>query len=58
MEEIEVWQFSAFTVLATLVLVLMVGVSGGILYLTAAEWRDRRRQEQESRERIPIKRRK
>ena len=29
--------------------VLLVAVTGGIAYLTAAEWRDRRRQERERR---------
>jgi hypothetical protein len=28
-------------------LILLVVVSGGIIYLTAAEWRDRRRQERD-----------
>ncbi|MBR8832008.1 MAG: hypothetical protein Cpurp_12475 [Chlorogloea purpurea SAG 13.99] len=40
------------TVLNTLFLValiLLVLVSGGILYLTTAEWRDRRRQERDKR---------
>jgi hypothetical protein len=38
------------TVLNTLflvALVLLVVVSGGILYLTSLEWRDRRRQDQD-----------
>ncbi len=39
------------TVLATLALALMVGVTGGVVYLTAIEWRDRRRQERERRKR-------
>jgi hypothetical protein len=30
---------------------LMVGVTGGVVYLTAIEWRDRRRQERERRNR-------
>lgn len=30
-------------------LILLVVVSGGIIYLTAAEWRDRRRQERDNR---------
>jgi len=30
-------------------LVLLVLISGGILYLTALEWRDRRRQDQDKR---------
>lgn len=33
----------AFSILAVLALVLMVVVTGGVIYLTAADWRDRRR---------------
>ncbi len=40
---------SASTILATLALVLMVTMTGGVAYLTAAEWRDRRRKSQEGR---------
>ena len=36
-------QAQAFSVLATIALVLMVVVTGGVAYLTAADWRDRRR---------------
>ncbi len=36
-------QTQAFSILATLALVLMVVVTGGVVYLTAADWRDRRR---------------
>jgi hypothetical protein len=36
-------QAQAFSILAVLALVLMVVVTGGVAYLTAAEWRDRRR---------------
>ncbi|MEB3116791.1 MAG: hypothetical protein VKL01_00380 [Limnothrix sp.] len=35
---------SALTVLSIVAMGLMVVVTGGIVYLTAAEWRDRRRQ--------------
>ena len=35
---------------------LMVVVSGGIIYLTLAEWRDRRRREQERQADRPISR--
>jgi hypothetical protein len=38
---------SALSILATAALVLMVAVTGGIAYLTAAEWRDRRRQQRD-----------
>ncbi|MGL5194267.1 MAG: hypothetical protein ACRC8Y_11840 [Chroococcales cyanobacterium] len=40
-----------YTVLASGTLGLMVLVTAGIIYLTAAEWRDRRRQEKEKRSR-------
>ncbi|MGB3136042.1 MAG: hypothetical protein WBG38_19525 [Nodosilinea sp.] len=36
-------QAQVFSVLATLALALMVVVTGGVVYLTAADWRDRRR---------------
>lgn len=36
-------QAQAFGILATIALVLMVVVTGGVAYLTAADWRDRRR---------------
>ena len=35
---------SPLNVLFVMALVLLLAVSGGILYLTAIEWRDRRRQ--------------
>lgn len=40
---------SFLSVTATLALLLMVVVTGGVLYLTAVEWRDRRRQDRERR---------
>ncbi|MDX2213795.1 MAG: hypothetical protein SFY66_10970 [Oculatellaceae cyanobacterium bins.114] len=40
----------ALTGLALLAVVLLLTVTGGIAYLTAVEWRDRRRQEREKRE--------
>jgi hypothetical protein len=43
------FEFSSLTLLATVALVLMVLVTGGVLYLTAADWRDRRRQDRERR---------
>lgn len=42
-------EFSALSILATLTLALTVLVTGGVAYLTALEWRDRRRQERERR---------
>lgn len=38
---------SASTILATVALGLMVIVTGGIAYLTAADWRDKRRQKRD-----------
>ncbi len=40
-------QSQAFSILATLALVLMVVVTGGVIYLTAADWRDRRRRKRD-----------
>lgn len=37
------------TILATLALGLLVAVTGGVAYLTALEWRDRRRLDREKR---------
>lgn len=39
------------SVLVLAAFALLVAVSGGILYLTLAEWRDRRRQERDGRSR-------
>ncbi len=39
------------SVLALAAFGLLVAVSGGILYLTFAEWRDRRRQDRDKRSR-------
>ncbi|MBE9004689.1 hypothetical protein IQ259_06490 [Fortiea sp. LEGE XX443] len=38
------------SILALLAIVLLVTVTGGVGYLTLAEWRDRRRREVEKRE--------
>ncbi|MFW6296208.1 MAG: hypothetical protein ACOC04_03345 [Halothece sp.] len=38
---------SIFNVLFFSALGLLILVSGGVLYLTAAEWRDRRRQDRD-----------
>jgi hypothetical protein len=40
---------SPLSILAITALVLMLAITGGVLYLTAAEWRDRRRQDREKR---------
>jgi hypothetical protein len=45
----------AFTLMAGLAVLLLTVVTGGVLYLTAAEWRDRRRRQ---REKEPTRRRK
>ncbi|QOV23142.1 hypothetical protein [Anabaenopsis elenkinii] len=37
-------------ILALLALLLLVAVTGGVGYLTLADWRDRRRREEEKRE--------
>lgn len=42
-------EVSALGILATLALGLLVAVTGGVAYLTAAEWRDRRRQDRDRR---------
>jgi len=44
-------ELSVQTALALTALGLLVAVTGGIAYLTFAEWRDRRRQQQEQRKR-------
>lgn len=40
------FEAQAFTILAMLTALLLVIVTGGVLYLTAVEWRDRRRRQQ------------
>lgn len=50
MENVNI-ELSFLNVMATLALVLMVGVTAGVVYLTAIEWRDRRRQDREKRDR-------
>jgi len=42
---------SPLNVLAVLAALLLVSVTGGVIYLTAVEWRDRRRQDRERRSR-------
>lgn len=44
-------EISALNILASIAFLLLVTISGGVLYLTLAEWRDRRRQDQEKRSR-------
>ncbi|MBD2419855.1 hypothetical protein H6G54_19515 [Anabaena cylindrica FACHB-243] len=47
------------SILALVAVVLLVSVTGGVVYLTLADWRDRRRREDEARElrRSTVKRR-
>ena len=54
------FEFRAFTLLAGVAALLMLTVTSGVIYLTAAEWRDRRRRkrDQDSTRRSPTKRRK
>ena len=40
----------ALSILALVAVLLLVVVTGGVGYLTLADWRDRRRQENEKRE--------
>lgn len=42
-------ELSPYNVLILIAFGLMVTVSGGVLYLTLAEWRDRRRQNEDKR---------
>ncbi len=42
-------EFTALSILAIAAIGLLVAVTGGVAYLTAAEWRDRRRQDREKR---------
>ncbi|MBE9077494.1 hypothetical protein IQ241_09315 [Romeria aff. gracilis LEGE 07310] len=42
------FEAKAISILAVSALALLVVVTGGIVYLTAAEWRDRRRRSKEA----------
>ncbi|MEO0348932.1 MAG: hypothetical protein AAF282_02645 [Cyanobacteria bacterium P01_A01_bin.15] len=49
----------AYGVLATLAALLLFLVTGGVIYLTAIEWRDRRKRAQEALDnRTPVRKRK
>ena len=49
----------AYGVLATLAALLLVLVTGGVVYLTAIEWRDKRKRSQEMLDsRTPVRKRK
>lgn len=41
-------EVQAYRVLATLAALLLVVVTGGVVYLTAMEWRDKRKRTQEA----------
>jgi len=41
------FETQAISILGTIALVLMVVVTGGVVYLTAADWRDRRRRKRD-----------
>ncbi len=47
---------TAFNVLVLITFGLLVTISGGVVYLTFAEWRDRRRREQDLRGDRPVPR--
>ena len=49
----------AYSILAILAVVLLVVVTGGVIYLTAMEWRDKRQRAQEALDnRVPVRKRK
>ncbi|MEO0395953.1 MAG: hypothetical protein AAF243_08205 [Cyanobacteria bacterium P01_A01_bin.137] len=48
----------AYSVLATLAALLLLLVTGGVIYLTAVEWRDKRKRTQETLDtRTPVRKR-
>ncbi|MEL6232234.1 MAG: hypothetical protein AAFR24_20200 [Cyanobacteria bacterium J06627_3] len=48
----------AYSVLATLAALLLLLVTGGVIYLTAVEWRDKRKRTQEALDsRAPVRKR-
>ena len=48
----------AYSVLATLAALLLLFVTGGVIYLTAVEWRDKRKRTQEALDtRTPVRKR-
>lgn len=50
------FESQAFTALAVTAVLLLVIVTGGVVYLTAVDWRDRRRRKRD--QEIPTPRRK
>lgn len=49
-------EYPVFSVLILAAFGLLLVVSGGVAYLTLAEWRDRRRREEEERANRPARR--
>lgn len=50
------FESQAYSILAIIALALMVVVTSGIIYLTAAEWRDRRRRKRDQEQQLPRRR--
>ena len=49
----------AYGILATLAALLLIVVTGGVIYLTAVEWQDKRKRSQEALDnRTPVRKRK
>lgn len=49
----------AYSVLAILAVILLVVVTGGVIYLTVMEWQDKRKRAQEALDnRVPVRKRK
>lgn len=49
----------AYGILATLAALLLLVVTGGVIYLTAVEWQDKRKRSQEALDnRTPVRKRK
>ena len=51
------FEAKALSILAITAVALLVVVTGGIVYLTAIEWRDRRRKSREELDNLPRRRR-
>ncbi|MEO0456297.1 MAG: hypothetical protein AAF152_06885 [Cyanobacteria bacterium P01_A01_bin.114] len=50
-------ELQTYNILAITAITLLVVVTGGVVYLTSVEWRDRRRQSDETLKKRPKKRR-
>lgn len=42
-------EFTAFDILETIAAIFLGGITVGVIYLTTADWRDRRRRDEEAR---------